>query len=169
MPPEGMLPGGPYCSSARMLGRMDEEAAVDTPTGSPIPSMETGIHKLLGVEAVELTPERVVLRLAVDSRVHQPMGLLHGGVSALLAESAASMGAAISVGPEQRVAGVELNASHLRIMRRGVLTATATPIRKGRSLQVWEVDLTDQDGRGICRSRCTVAVVGPPPAGSGGL
>lgn len=129
--------------------------------------MTTGIHGLLGIEAVEFDPDRVVLRVPVDARLHQPMGLLHGGVSALLAESAASMGALLSVPPGHQVAGVELNASHLRILREGTLTAIATPIRKGRTLQVWEIDLRDQEGRGICRARCTVSVMAPPtePAG----
>lgn len=113
---------------------------------------------LLGVEVVEATPERVEMRLPVDERVHQPFGLLHGGVSALLAESAASMGGVVAAGPGARVVGIELNASHLRAMSEGVLVAVATPIRAGRTIQVWDVALRDGEGRDICRARCTLAV-----------
>jgi 1,4-dihydroxy-2-naphthoyl-CoA hydrolase len=127
-----------------------------------------GIHGLLGVEMLETTPERVVLRLPVDWRVHQPYGILHGGVSALLAESAASLGAALAAGPGKGVVGIELNASHLRPLRDGHLTATATPIRVGRTVQVWGIALHDDDGRAICEARCTVSVIDAPPPGAGG-
>lgn len=120
----------------------------------------TGVMAVLGVETLEATATRVVLRVPVTERVHQPMGLLHGGVSALLAETAASYGAALAAPPGHRVMGIELNASHLRGMRHGTLTATATPARVGRTVQVWDIDLTDEAGRRICRARCTLAVSG---------
>ena len=122
------------------------------------------IHGTLGIEAVELSPERVVLRMPVTARVHQPYGILHGGVSALLAESAASYGAGIAVGPDRVVIGIELNASHLRPVSEGTVTATATPVRKGRSVHVWEIAITDSEGREVCRARCTLAVRDRPPA-----
>jgi 1,4-dihydroxy-2-naphthoyl-CoA hydrolase len=134
---------------------------------SSLPDQTTGIHGLLDVETVEASPERVVLRLPVDSRVHQPYGILHGGVSALLAESAASFGGAINAGPDKGVVGIELNASHLRSLRDGHLTAEATPIRVGRTIQVWRIALTDDDGRAICEARCTLAVVDAPPEAGG--
>jgi len=123
------------------------------------------IHELLGVETLEAGPERVVLRLPVTWRVHQPYGILHGGVSALLAESAASFGAALAAGPERRVVGIELNASHLRALSAGHLTADATPVRVGRTVQVWYVALTGDDGRAVCDARCTLAVIDAPTAG----
>lgn len=129
-----------------------------------------GVLRLLGIETVAAGPDRVELRLLVDERVHQPHGILHGGVSALLAETAASFGAALAAPPGHHVVGIELNASHLRPVRDGVLTTVATPVRVGRSVQVWEISLTDGGGREICRSRCTLAVVrsrsdgGPKPA-----
>ena len=109
------------------------------------------IHELLDVEVVEAGPERVVLRLPVTWKVHQPYGILHGGVSALLAESAASFGAALAAGPDRRVVGIELNASHLRSVQRRALTATATPLRVGRTVQVWSIAVTDDDGPGHLR------------------
>jgi len=132
-----------------------------------LPGVRPSIHDLLDVEIVEYGPERTVLRLPVDWRVHQPAGLLHGGVSALLAESAASLGASLAAGPDRNVVGVELNCSHLRSVREGHLTAVATPIRVGRTLQVWHIALTDDDGRTICDARCSVAVLGEPGGATG--
>ena len=123
-----------------------------------MPDGRQSIHELLDVEVVEAGPTRVVLRLPVDWKVHQPYGILHGGVSALLAESAASFGAALAAGPDRSVVGIELNASHLRSLRDGHLTAEATPVRVGRTVQVWRITLTDDDGRVICEARCSLAV-----------
>jgi uncharacterized protein (TIGR00369 family) len=121
------------------------------------------VNKELGIRVVELTPEKVVLQVDVGPKVHQPYGILHGGVSALMAEGAASIGGAISVGPDEIVVGTELNCSHLRSMTSGVLTATATPVRKGRTVHVWAIELTDEDDRMICISRCTLQVLKAPP------
>ncbi len=140
----------PESSHASPLGDLDAEIATAT---------RQGVVGLLGVETVSLGPERVEIRLAVDGRVHQPHGVLHGGVSALLAETAASLGGTLAAPPGHTVVGIELNANHLRPMRNGVLTAVATPLRVGRAVQVWEISLTDESGREICRSRCTLAVV----------
>jgi uncharacterized protein (TIGR00369 family) len=122
------------------------------------------VHGLLGVRVVEATPDKVVMSIEVGPKVFQPYGILHGGVSALLAESAASFGGALNVEPDQIVVGTELNCSHLRSMSSGTLTATATPIRTGRRVQVWGIDLTDQDGRKICVARCTLQVLEAPAA-----
>jgi 1,4-dihydroxy-2-naphthoyl-CoA hydrolase len=124
------------------------------------------VNQQLGVEVVLVTPEKVVLQVEVGPKVHQPYGILHGGVSALLAEGAASIGGAVSVGPEEIVVGTELNCSHLRSMTSGTLTATATPVRKGRNVHVWAIDLTDETGRMICIARCTLQVLKAPPAPS---
>ena len=113
----------------------------------------------LGIETVELSASRVVMEVPVTPKVHQPYGLLHGGVSALLAETAASFGGLLASPPGHHVVGIEINASHLRAMRSGTLRAVATPIRVGRTVQVWDVALDDEHGRAICRARCTVAVV----------
>ena len=119
----------------------------------------SGIHAVLGIKILEFSPEKVVLSIPITPAVHQPFGLLHGGVSALLAESAASMGGAINCPEGYSVVGVELSASHLRGISEGTLIATATPIRVGRSIQVWHIALTDQDDRMICDAKCTVAVI----------
>jgi 1,4-dihydroxy-2-naphthoyl-CoA hydrolase len=121
------------------------------------------VNKQLGVEAVLVTPEKVILQVEVGPKVHQPYGILHGGgVSALLAEGAASIGGAVSVAPDHIVVGTELNCSHLRSMRSGILTATATPLRKGRTVQVWSIELTDDKDRLICVARCSLQVLKAP-------
>ena len=136
---------------------MDETPHFDDPA-------RANVHDHLGVRTVSVAPEKVVLEVEVGPRVHQPFGILHGGVSALLAESAASLGGFVSVAPDFIVVGTELNCSHLRSMTSGTLTATATPIRKGRTVHVWGIDLTDDEGRLICVARCTLQVLKAPPS-----
>ena len=118
---------------------------------------------------LEAESTRVVLRLPVTWKVNQPYGIIHGGVSALLAESAASLGASLAAGPDRQVVGIEINASHLRSLRDGHLTATATPLRAGRTVQVWSISLTDDEQRVICQARCTLAVLGAPGGAQGAV
>lgn len=117
------------------------------------------IHETLGIRAIDIAAERVVLEMDVEARVHQPMGLLHGGATAVLAESAASIGAYMSCDPDRQYAvGIDLNISHLRAVSSGTVRATATPIRKGRTIHVWGIDVVDQDGAPVAASRCTLAI-----------
>lgn len=128
-------------------------------TESPALVYDNTIHETLGIRTIELSTDRVVIEMDVGPVVHQPMGLLHGGASAVMAESAASMGAYVSVDTEKEFAvGIDLNISHLRAMRSGTLRATATPIRKGRAVHVWGIDLKDEADRMIAVARCTLAV-----------
>lgn len=114
----------------------------------------------LGIELVELTKERVVATMPVDDRTRQPFGILHGGASVALAETLASLAATMNADLERSyVVGVEINANHIRAKKEGVVTGTATPIHVGRSTQVWEVRIVDEEQRIICVSRCTLAVV----------
>jgi len=120
----------------------------------------------LGIEFVETSKERVVARMPVGPRVHQPFGLLHGGASIALAETVASTGAWLNCDQaSERVVGLEINANHLRAKREGVVTATATPVHVGRRTQVWEIRVTDEAGKAVCISRCTIAVI-PAAAGA---
>jgi 1,4-dihydroxy-2-naphthoyl-CoA hydrolase len=141
----------------------------DTVDRRLFPSGRHDIHELLEIEVIEAGPEKVVLRLPVTWKVHQPYGILHGGVSALLAESAASFGASLAAGRERKVVGIELNASHLRAVSDGHLTATATPLRVGRTVQVWSIAVTDDAQRAICAARCTLAVLGGPGGTTGNV
>jgi len=114
----------------------------------------------LGIELRELTPQRVIATMPVDDRTRQPFGILHGGASVALAETIASLGGAVNVDLDRFVVvGVEINANHLRAKKDGVVTGTGTPIHVGRSTQVWEVRIVDENDRPICVSRCTLAVV----------
>ena len=114
----------------------------------------------LGIEIVEATREKVVARMPVGPAVHQPFGLLHGGASVALAETAASTAGWMHIDQEkERVVGLEINANHLRAKRDGILTATATPVHVGRRTHVWNVHIADEEGKAVCVSRCTLAVV----------
>lgn len=117
------------------------------------------VVKDLGIEFTELGQERVVATMPVDGRHVQPLGFLHGGISVTLAESVATVGAWLNC-PEGKVAfGSEINASHLRPKREGTLTAVGTPVQIGRTNQIWEVHIRDEDDKPVCISRCRLAVV----------
>jgi 1,4-dihydroxy-2-naphthoyl-CoA hydrolase len=119
-----------------------------------------GLVDTLGIEIVEAERDRVVATMPVERRVHQPFGLLHGGASVALAESVASIAAALNIDRDRFMAvGLEINANHLRPKQEGVVTAVGTPAHLGRSTQVWEVRITDEQGRLVCLSRCTIAIV----------
>jgi uncharacterized protein (TIGR00369 family) len=118
------------------------------------------LAEALGIALVEAGPDQVVATMPVDHRTHQPFGLLHGGASVALAETVASIGAWLNVDREtQGAVGIEINANHLKAKREGTVTATATPIHRGRTTQVWSVSIVDEAGALVCVSRCTLAVV----------
>jgi len=114
----------------------------------------------LGIVITELSADRVVATMPVDERTRQPFGILHGGASVALAETVASIGGTLHVDLERfSIVGIEINANHIRAKRDGVVTGTGTPIHVGRSTQVWEIRIVDEEQRTICVSRCTLAVV----------
>jgi 1,4-dihydroxy-2-naphthoyl-CoA hydrolase len=122
--------------------------------------LDRGMATTIGIELITLTPDKVVATMPVDHRTQQPFGLLHGGASAALAETAASLGAFLNIDPEKQAAvGLELNANHLRAKKDGIVTATATPIHRGRRTHVWEIRIEDESNRLVCVSRCTLAIV----------
>lgn len=119
-----------------------------------------GLPDALGIEIVELSGRRVVATMPVDQRTRQPFGILHGGASVALAETVASLGASAALDDDGQVAvGMEINANHLRPKADGIVRATATPIHIGAKTQVWGVEIVDEQGRLVCVSRCTLAVV----------
>jgi uncharacterized protein (TIGR00369 family) len=123
-------------------------------------SATRNLSDALGIVLQELTAERVIATMPVDERTRQPFGILHGGASVALAETIASLGGAMNVDLERFVVvGLEINANHIRAKRDGVVTGTGTPIHVGRSTQVWEVRIVDEEQRTVCVSRCTLAVV----------
>ena len=125
---------------------------------SDFPHRET-LGRTLGIELVEAGPDRVVATMPVEPRHHQPLGYLHGGATVALAETVASVGAYLAAPEGHTAFGQEINANHLRSVREGLLTATGTPIHVGRTSQVWGIEVRDEDGRMVCISRCTLAVV----------
>ena len=121
------------------------------------------IGEHLGIEIVEVGEDFVRGRMPVDKRTHQPYGLLHGGASVVLAESLGSIGAGMVVGGSGKVVGIEINANHLRGVRAGWVTGTARPLHLGRSTQVWEIRIENDEGALMCISRLTMAVVAKVP------
>lgn len=121
--------------------------------------LASGLFSHLGMEEVALTPERVVIRMPVGPKVHQPSGILHGGATVALCETAASVGSVFHVGEDEMPVGLEINANHLRTKASGHIEATATPVHLGRRTLVWDVRVHDEAGRVVAISRCTVVKV----------
>ncbi len=115
----------------------------------------------LGLEFIEVGDDFIRARVPVDARTRQPYGLLHGGVSVVLAETLGSCGAAYSCAPDHRAVGLDINANHLRGATSGWVTGTTRPVHVGRTTQVWHIDLHDDEGRLTCVSRITMAILAP--------
>jgi len=114
----------------------------------------------LGIRLTEIGPDFLRGTVPVDKRTRQPFGLLHGGVSVLLAESLGSVAANLCVDSRTMMCvGMEINANHLRAVRAGTVTGTARPFRIGRSTQVWGIELADDKQQISCVARLTVAVI----------
>ncbi len=127
-------------------------------------SREGSVWDSLDIRLVEAARDRIVATMPIGPNHRQQVGYLHGGISVVLAESVASLGSVLNIDAERQMAfGLEINANHLRPKRDGTLTGTATPVHLGRTTHVWDVKITDENGKLICVSRCTVAVVDRPP------
>ncbi|MGN1057515.1 MAG: hotdog fold thioesterase [Comamonas sp.] len=113
----------------------------------------------LGLEITEMGPDYLVGRVPVDHRTKQPFGLLHGGVSVVLAESLGSMAAYLASPEGCNAVGLDINANHLRAVRSGWVTGTARPVHLGRTTQVWQIDMVDERGKLCCVSRLTMAIL----------
>jgi uncharacterized protein (TIGR00369 family) len=108
----------------------------------------------MGLQVVEASPERVVGTLPVEGNT-QPYGLLHGGASAVLAETLGSVGAMLHGGPGKAAVGVDLNCTHHRGARSGLVTGVATPVHRGRTMTTYEIAVTDENGKKVCSARLT--------------
>lgn len=118
----------------------------------------------LGIEITRITEDFIEGTMPVDHRTHQPFGMLHGGASVALAETLGSVGANLCVDPQTHYCvGLDINANHISSMRSGTLTGIAKPIHVGRTTQVWEIRMTGDDGKLVCVSRLTMAVVAKKP------
>jgi len=124
----------------------------------------TSIHEdtapqWLGIEFLEVGDDFIRARVPVDARTRQPYGLLHGGVSVVLAETLGSCGAAYSAPEGSRPVGLDINANHLRAATNGWVTGISRPVHIGRSTQVWQIELTNDDGQLTCVARLTLAML----------
>jgi uncharacterized protein (TIGR00369 family) len=138
------------------------------PTPADGPDLAAGVAALqamnpnslmhrMGIEVLEATPDRLVATMPVEGNT-QPYGLLHGGASVVLAETLGSIGAALHAGLGKAVVGLDINATHHRAARSGLVTGVATPLSLGRTLACYEVVVSDEDGKRVCTSRITCLI-----------
>lgn len=112
----------------------------------------------IGIRFTEIGDDTLTATMPVDERTTQPLGLLHGGATASLLETVASVAATWAVDEDSFCVGVELNINHLRAKRDGQVAATARPLHLGGSIQVWQVDIVDEKDRPVSSGRLTLAV-----------
>ncbi len=115
----------------------------------------------LGMEFLEVGDDFIRARIPVDKRTRQPYGLLHGGVSVVLAETLGSCGAAYASPEGWRAVGLDINANHIRSATSGWVTGITRPVHVGRTTQVWHIDMHNDAGELTCVSRITMAVLAP--------
>ena len=114
---------------------------------------------VLGIRFTEIGDDYVRAELEVERRTHQPFGLLHGGVSCVLAESLGSVGGALTCDEGYTIVGVDLNATHMNGVRSGKIIGTARPLKLGRRMQFWAIEIVTEDGKPVCSARLSAAVV----------
>jgi 1,4-dihydroxy-2-naphthoyl-CoA hydrolase len=120
---------------------------------------ENELMQFLGIKIVKATADHVILSMEVTPKVHQYVGIMNGGVSLYLAETAASIGVVAGADLEKVTpVGIEINANHLRAVSKGVLTVDARPIHSGRTMSVWKIDITNDKGKLVCTSRLTMLI-----------
>jgi 1,4-dihydroxy-2-naphthoyl-CoA hydrolase len=127
------------------------------------PELHGGFTKLVGLRFTEVSGDRVVLTCPVTADLHQPYGLVHGGVHATLAETAASVGAALWLGERGKVVGVSNHTDFLRAVRAGELRAEATPLAQGRTAQLWQVEIRDDQQRLVAHAKVRLQNVTEAP------
>ena len=129
-------------------------------------NLDGTLLQTMGIVVSEASPERVVATMPVKGNT-QPYGLLHGGASCVLAESLGSIGSALHASAYGKVAvGVDINATHHRAVRDGVVTGVATPVYLGRTTTSYEVVITDERDKRVCTARITCQLIQAPPGSS---
>ena len=117
------------------------------------------LFRFFGIRIESASEDKAVISMEVTSRVHQYIGIMNGGVSLLLAETCASIGAVLKSDLEKCApVGIEINANHLRSVSRGKVTVEAVPVYHGKTISVWQIEIKDERQRLLCVSRCTVAL-----------
>lgn len=119
------------------------------------------VSSYLGIEYLEVGDDYLIGRVPVNECTRQPYGLLHGGVSVVLAETLGSMGGYYASPEGHRAVGLDINANHLKGVTSGWVTATARPVHRGRTTQVWQIDMCNDAGELSCVSRITLAILAP--------
>jgi uncharacterized protein (TIGR00369 family) len=112
----------------------------------------------MGIEFLEASPQRLVARMPVEGNT-QPFGLLHGGANVVLAESLGSVGTSLHAGPDRKIVGVDINATHHKSATEGFVTGVATAISLGKTLCVYEIVITNEAGERTCTSRITCLIL----------
>ncbi|MDQ1712869.1 MAG: 1,4-dihydroxy-2-naphthoyl-CoA hydrolase [Frankiaceae bacterium] len=138
------MTGGAFENEAQVVAALQE-------------STRGTLGERMGIVITSASRERVVGTMPVEGNT-QPYGLLHGGASCVLAESLASLGAALHGWPDRIAMGVDINATHHRGVRSGIVTGTATPLHQGRTVATWAVTIVDEEGRLVCSARLTCAL-----------
>ena len=123
---------------------------------------DVGFGGTIGMVYREVTPDRVVVTVDVGPHLLQPHGIVHGGVHCAIAEGVASVAGSVWLGGEGRVVGVNNSTDFLRAVTEGTLTATGTPVHRGRTQQLWRVEITDSDGRTAAVGQVRLANLDPP-------
>jgi uncharacterized protein (TIGR00369 family) len=121
-------------------------------------SSQLELGELLDMEIVSASEDEVVGTIDVSEKHHQPFGYLHGGVSVVLAESVASIGAELASPEGSHAFGMEINANHVKPVKKGLIRAVAEPVHKGKTSHVWSTEIHDEQDRLVCVSRCTLAI-----------
>ncbi|EOF4703407.1 1,4-dihydroxy-2-naphthoyl-CoA hydrolase [Klebsiella sp. RHBSTW-00484] len=114
---------------------------------------------LLDIQFEAITDDSLEATMPVDGRTHQPFGLLHGGASVVLAETLGSVAGYLCSEGEQKVVGLEVNANHIRSVRSGRVRGVCRALHVGSRHQVWQIEISDEQGRLCCSSRLTTAVI----------
>jgi uncharacterized protein (TIGR00369 family) len=127
----------------------------------PHRSVQNTMVQHLGIQITRIGDDYLEGTMPVDHRTCQPYGILHGGASVTLAESIGSLGAHMAADPGHRVVGLEINANHIRRTTSGTVTGIGRPVHIGRTTQVWQIEIVDEDRRLVCISRLTIAVMKP--------
>lgn len=131
-------------ATLEMLNKMNKDTIVD--------------H--IGIEYTDMGEDFIAAKMPVDKRTHQPMGLLHGGASVVLAETLGSVAATMCIDTDkQYCVGLEINANHIRGVREGYVYGITKPLHIGRKTQIWEIKITNEAGKLVCVSRITMAVL----------
>ena len=138
-------------------GAVVYRASVTTPRPDWLPQTQGPLDDKLGIQIVDWDPERLVATMPVAGN-EQPFGLLHGGATCALAESIGSWAGMLHAGPGGNVVGIELNASYLRGASSGLVTAVCTPVRRGRTLATYLIQVTDDTDRPTASARLTVMI-----------